>query len=296
MQSNSGKVPSLGQETRKSFQALGNQRGKSPKPWTIFAAVHPMLGILAIGLAASAPAAQETVGSSPAALERMTGRLADLRLEIADEEREWSRQQPRWKRELDLLEREKSKLKQELEEYGEERSGEMERRQALRARRDDLEKALRSFSSAVRRAEMNLAELRPRLPDYLLGDLTQAFDDLPGDDAEADAKPLTRRLQRVLAIYSGIQKLQHEIHAARAIIALPSGEREMDLLHIGLSQAFAVSADGSLAAIGRPGGTGWSWRARPELAKQVATAIAVQRREQPARLVGLPLSSGEESE
>ena len=292
MQSNSGKVPSIGQSPRKKFQTLDNRRGKSSKHWTIPAAVLPMLGICAALMNPAPLQADEAEDSSPAALERMTGRLADLRLEIANEKREWSRQKPRWQRELELLKREKRELRQELDEYAQERSGEMERRQALLARRDELEQALRRLSSSLRRAEMNLDELLPRLPEYLLGDLEQAFDDLPGDDAQASAMPLTRRLQRVLAIYSGLQKLQHDIHALRAIVPLPSGEREMDILQIGLATAYAVSADGSMAAVSTPAEGGRSWQPRPELAEAVAAAIAVHRREEPARLVELPLSSG----
>ena len=96
----------------------------------------------------------------------------------------------------------------------------------------------------------------------------------------------------MLSLYTEIEALQARTHEVKEILDLGGGlRREMNVLYLGLTRGFGVSADGAVAAVGRPEPAGWTWSRRDGLAPAVRQAVAVFRRESPAGLVPLPLDA-----
>jgi hypothetical protein len=279
-------LPMSGQRPPGIVQALELLRAGLSKAWNFSGAHLPMPGIWAALMLAALPLRAE---SELTAFEGLVGQLTELRLQQSRAEHAWQEQQPQLEREAELLRRERELLKQELAGYRSEQSTLAEERAALLERRDGLQAALRNLNSPLRRAELGLHELQAQIPAALLGEHARAFDELPADDAAAAAQGVGARLQRVLALYSHVQKLQHDISVTRELIALDGGRREMDVIYLGLCAAYAVS--GGSAALGSPAEGGWNWRAADELAAAIAKAVAIYRREQPAALLALPLSA-----
>ena len=279
-------LPMLGQSPPGIVQGLELLRAGLSKAWNFSAAHLPMPGICAALLLAAAPLRAE---SDLSAFEAMVGQLTELRLQQSRAEQAWQEQQPQLEREAELLRRERDLLKQELEGYRGEQSSLAEERADLVEKRERLQTALKDLDPALRRAELGLRELQARIPATLLGEYARVFAELPADDAAAAAQGVGARLQRVLALYSHVQKLQHDISVTRELIALDGGRREMDVLYLGLCAGYAVS--GASAALGSPAEEGWNWRAAEGLAGPIAGAVAIYRREQPASLLALPLNA-----
>jgi hypothetical protein len=64
----------------------------------------------------------------------------------------------------------------------------------------------------------------------------------------------------------------------------------MDVIYLGLSCGFAVSPDSSIAAIGTPDTTGWTWTAAPEIAADVRKLADIKNNQLPPQLITLPLT------
>ena len=105
------------------------------------------------------------------------------------------------------------------------------------------------------------------------------------------------RLQRIVALYTEIEKLQHDIHVVKEVLAMPDGSRkEVDVCYLGLARAFAVSPDNAWAGVGVPSSRGWHWETRTAIADRVRLAISIFSREKIAALVELPLAIHEVKE
>lgn len=281
--------PRLGSWTLQKFQGLETCGAGLSKAWTISNAIVSSLGIMLLTIAGPLDSAGAAENSKISTLEGLVGRLSELKLQTATEKREWREQKPHLKSEIELLKREKQNLEEELKDYRSEQSGLAEERAELIEKRERLTAAMDRLAGLVRRAEIDLKKIQPTVPKTLLGEQGRLFEKLPSNDAAAKEMTITRRLQRVLSLYTKIHKLQHEIHSIRTLVPLENGRREMDTLYIGLSQAFAVSADGQIGAVGAAAEAGWQWQRRDAIAPAIRKAITVYKREEPASLVTLPL-------
>jgi len=213
-----------------------------------------------------------------------------LRQKIAAEKQDWEAQKVRWNEEISVLEAEKAALTSEIAEARQVTSSVEADRDRLSAEKAAMRRAMEASTPAVDRAEAVLRQWRGRLPAALAAPLGRSFDELPASDDAARQTAVTRRLQRVIALYSQIETIQHGIHVVREIIPLQGGtRREVDVVYIGLARGFAVSGDDRWAAIGTPSDSGWEWSARPELAPAIRKAANVAGNTVPAALVDLPL-------
>ena len=250
---------------------------------------HTGLTCLLLLGTAHAVAGAET--NSLPALEGLVREWTRLRVEIAEEERGWAEKETQWRAEIDLLGRETAALTKEIDHASQiGASLQQERLEGLREK-ERLAGMLDALPPLLDRAETALRAWPDRLPPPLREPLDPAFQRLPKDRAEADRMSTGARLQLIVALYSEIEKLQHDFHPVKEILALPDGSRkEMDVLYLGLARAFAVSRDGAWAAIGAPVAHGWTWEVRPRIADNVRRAIDVCRREHTAEIVALPLA------
>ena len=235
-----------------------------------------------------------TLAESPAAsvdgLERLVAKWVDLRARIADEKRSWKEQETRWRDEIELLKTEKASLQKEIDEASEREASVQEDRVELLADKEKMGAALKELPPLLDRAEAEIRKLKPLIPPPLAVPLKDAFQQIPATHEETRRLTLSRRLQLVIALYSQIETIQHNIHVTNEVLPADGGaEKEMDVLYLGLARAFAVSHDNKWAAIGTPATGGWNWEARKEIAEQVRKAIAIFNRKQTAELIDLPL-------
>ena len=245
---------------------------------------------LVVQAAMLAPAAQEG-GEALPALEARVREWVGLREEIANERRSWDDTRPRLEAEIELLGRERDALRQEVDEAGRRDAMAKSARVAAVRERDEVRTLLDGLIPVLDRVEALLGAWPQRLPAELRAPLDPVFGELPTDPrAAAQAASVGARFQRVFALYAEIERLQNGLHLVNEVVEIPGvGKREVDVLYVGLSRAFAVAPDDSWAGVGAPGNRGWAWESRPALAGSIREAISVARRDRAARLVPLPI-------
>ena len=260
----------------------------APPAATFYAVFGNKLLLITLCLCASLTHAQNS--NDLPALEGLVRQWVELRTQIATENRAWQEQERQWQTEIALLEKEHDALKQEIATASHQQQSHDQEQLALTARQEHLDAVLEKILPTLDQAEAALRSWQANIPPPLLGPLAESFQRLP-ETHEASLQISTpRRLQLVVALYAQIEELGHSAHVVKQVLDDgQGGRREMDVLYLGLARAFAVTPDGSTAAIGTPTADGWSWQARPEIAEQVRSIVAVQRRERPASLIPLPM-------
>lgn len=259
----------------------------------------PALRILALTalLLAGAATTLNAQGDSLATLEALVAEWSRLRVAIADEQRSWDEQERQWHAEIVLLNKEIEALQEEIgKATSAQESIEADRLKALRDQ-ERLSQMLDGLPVLLERAESALRAWPDQFPPPLRESLESLFLRLMQDSGES--KPLgdAARLQRVVALYTEIEKLQHDIHVVKEILTMPDGSRkEVDVCYLGLARAFAVSADNAWSGVGVPTGQGWHWETRKDIADRVRLAISIYNREKIATLVDLPLAVREVKE
>ena len=98
-------------------------------------------------------------------------------------------------------------------------------------------------------------------------------------------------LQKVLAGFAEVAKLEGNTHAVRAVLEIDGKRRAMDVVYLGLACGYAVAPDNSTAAIGAPGPDGeWKWQMQPEIAGAVRKLFCVKNGECVPEIVNLPVA------
>ena len=256
--------------------------------------LHYLLLFCAFFFAFTEWTAADEPPSTTSTLEGLVAKWVELRRALTEEEESWEEQRAQLERERALLLKAKETLEQEIAAAREEERSAEAHQARLLARKETLKEALDGCVPALRLAEADLRRWRTLLPPPLLtSPLRKAFDQLQSTSEQS----VTRRLQVVLSLYGEIERLQYGVHVVKEVLKGDSGRsQEMDVIYLGLAQAFAVSVDDRMAGIGRPIGDGWKWEWRPEIAAEVRKAIAFYRHEKTADFVHLPLRVGEEIE
>jgi hypothetical protein len=101
---------------------------------------------------------------------------------------------------------------------------------------------------------------------------------------------LGERFVNVLGVLNEVSKFNGDITVRSELRPLPDGSSaEVQLLYVGLGQAYYATSDGGSAGVGRPGAEGWIWESADEHAPGIAEAIAILKNEQVPAYVPLPV-------
>jgi hypothetical protein len=162
------------------------------------------------------------------------------------------------------------------------RSGFAEEEKSLKTWRRDLENTVATLEGRVR-------TMIPVFPQPLRDEVAESITRLEETGSVAEA-PLQQRARDVMMVLQACQKFQNEITVLTEVRELGGQRREVEILYVGLTEAWFVDASGRFSGTGKPTADGWRWREDPSLAPEVRQAIELQaRREEPA-FVTLPIS------
>ena len=230
-------------------------------------------------------------------LESLVAEWSHLRLNFTDEERSWEERKTQLHAEIALLDKEKIALEKEIHQATlAKQSFKSDRLEALKDK-ERLSLLLDGLPILIDSAEASLRAWPDRLPPPLGEPLDSVFRPLMKSSTNSNSLTDASRLQRVVALYTEIEKLQHDVHVVKEVLTMADGSgKEADVCYLGLARAFAVSPDNTWAAIGISSQQGWRWEQRHEIAARVREAISIFNREQTATLVELPLGLQEISE
>ncbi len=246
------------------------------------------LAVLLALLTTAAPA-RGAGADALAELDLLVRQWMSARSAIAAETRAWQEQASAWRYELDLLERERATLQEHLDQHAAALRETAAAFDVQESDREQLRAGLDGLRPTVTAMEAHLLSLQPLIPAGVAPELADSLAALAADQGDLQTDTVVRRIQRALGLLADVERFQNGIHTGREMVVLGDSRRELEVLYLGLGQAYGVARDDSRAAIARPGPGGWHWEANDRIAPDVRAAIAILNRERPARLVTLPL-------
>lgn len=259
-----------------------------PRPSPIFLSVL-CASLLDGGLLPANLAAQESPPDA-ALVQKKTLEWIETRRLVGEEAAAWQAQKGTLS-ELNTIRRKEIEQLSEFIEAGGARVDELAGKRAalakeeteLRAWRSDLERRLQAFEESLR-------PLLPRFPPPLRQKVEESMIRLETPDPE---RPLQNRARDVLLVLQAFVEFHNSVTLDSEIREIDGERREVDVLYLGVAQAWYVDATGRHAGSGVPGENGWVWSEDTSLAPRVREAVEIQaRRAQPA-FVELPVSNSD---
>lgn len=207
-----------------------------------------------------------------------------------------SRTRVDWKADEEMLQRTVAMFEGELASLAEQarsvgtNSVEVARqRTQAEAQKADLEAGLAVLAQVLGPLEQRLRQFAAVLPPPLLKTVQSLVDRLPAEVAATEAPPL-KRLQTVITLLNEIEKFNAMVTLSPEMRPDPTGgEIKVQVLYLGLGQAWFVDEAGAFAGSGVPGPNGWEWTPQPDLGPRIKRVMAMYEEKQPAEFVALPV-------
>lgn len=217
----------------------------------------------------------------------------NLKKEISTVQNEWTTDKAIIERELSIAEIEKRELKEELKTVSKQQEDIGKNIESLINQKSELEQAVNGLIPVLDKAETDILTFKPYIPKPLYPAVKKDFESIAKIKNRND---IIDRLRKLVSLYLKIETMEHETHIVREIFIIKGGTKvEMQVLYIGLSQAFAVSSDGKNAQIGKPFKDGWTWEDKSNMASEIQNAITIYSREVSPEIVNLPISVKEDT-
>jgi len=160
------------------------------------------------------------------------------------------------------------------------------KRKQLTEEEADLKVWRRNLGAAVDSMEKQLLPLIPLFPSPLRSKIEEAILRIETPDPD---RPLQHRSRDVLLVMQAYLNFRNAITVDTDIRRIDDKDREVQVLYLGMTQAWYVDQTGSYSGYGVPSPSGWTWTEEPILAASVAEAIAIQTRSAAPAFVKLPL-------
>lgn len=154
-----------------------------------------------------------------------------------------------------------------------------EKKAELIARFQALETHRAELQARIGPLEEQLRSLRERLPEPLIKKLPTAL----------DSNVLQDRWRDLLAQLDTIRDFQQAITVTSEIREIDGTRIDVDVLYLGLAQAWYVDRSGKQAGIGAPVSNHWNWESRSELAAPIRRAIDIADKQETPDFVQLPI-------
>ncbi len=208
---------------------------------------------------------------------------------ISQENRQWREEKSSIEDLLSILEAERSVLGEQISLAQETATRADEERAALVEQLSAYQAISAELESRVTEYERQLLLLQPRLPDSLQRELGPRFSRL-GSFGQSGTGSLGERVQLIAGLLAEIDAFDSSVVLSTEIIPLPATPAvEVDVLYLGLSRAYFVNGNGSIAGIGLPGDAGWEWEQDNALADTVSEAMDIYESRVSPQFVQLPI-------
>lgn len=202
--------------------------------------------------------------------------------------REWSDQKQSLELTSELLNKEIGVLDGQIKEATEAAAGSKTKRDELAAKLKDRNELLDYAAKRLGAVEGKITGLAGMFPAVLSESIETLLKKFPKPDAPSQI-PVSQRLQNLLTVFNEIEKFNAEFTVTPEMHQLNGTQVRVQVLYLGLAQAFYVSKSGRLAGVGRPGPDGWVWTRNNKIANDVSRAIRVFRDETIPSVVNLPV-------
>jgi hypothetical protein len=247
------------------------------------------------GQEASAPSSvPATAAAAPPApvdaalLQKKTGEWIETRRLIGEEASAWQTE----KNSLAELNAIRAKETTQLDAFVQAatvRIGELTNRKgALAKEQTDLKAWRAKLEADLSALEAGLRPLLPRFPAPLREKIQESLVRIESPEAD---QPLQNRARDLLLVLQACLEFQNTLTLHNEVREIGGERREVEVLYLGMTQAWYVDAAGRHSGHGVPGEQGWIWSEDPAIASRVRSAIEIQARRATPAFVELPLSN-----
>ncbi|NNE90636.1 MAG: DUF3450 family protein [Verrucomicrobiales bacterium] len=250
----------------------------------IFAAILALTGPVSTGFAQDPAAKPES--TDPKLVQEKLRQWVDVKKTISAEKADWEAKKTTLADLNELRKQEIGNIDELIEAAGSRLADAEKRRVELLTEEEELRAWRADFQKTVDALETRIVQLARRFPPPLTEKLDDALARLHTTEEET---PLQNRFRDLVAILAEAGNFQNTITVDTDLREIDGKQIEVDVLYLGLTQAFFVDRAGKNAGIGHPGDDGWTWQPVNRLAGEIRQAIAVQRKESPPAFVELPI-------
>jgi len=252
------------------------------KNWIVYGC---LLMALTMGSAQETPTPPE---QEAAVLRARLDKWIEANRLAAQAEAEWASEKQTLQRRIAVLEQENKLLDQRIAEAQATTSEAEKKRAALLEKRDTLQATAAVIAQNIAFYERELRALVPLLPAPLQREVAPLLAKIPAQTSE---RPISERTQTVLTLLEAVEKFDNSVTLVSEVREVPGqGQREVQVLYLGLAQGYFIDASGTVAGVLRPAEDQWFAEIVPDLAEPVSRAIAVYETTRQAELVDLPLT------
>jgi len=238
--------------------------------------------------AAPAAAAAPPAPVDAALLQKKTGEWIETRRLIGEEAAAWQTE----KNSLAELNAIRAKETAQLDEFVQAATVRIEelttRKGALAKEQSDLKAWRAKLEADLSALEAGLRPLLSRFPAPLREKIQESLIRLESPEAD---QPLQNRARDLLLVLQACLEFQNTLTLHNEVREIGGERREVEVLYLGMTQAWYVDAAGRHSGHGVPGEQGWIWTEDATIASRVRSAIEIQARRTTPAFVELPLSN-----
>ena len=208
---------------------------------------------------------------------------------ISEERSDWRNTRQTLKGEIELTRDAIQAIRAKIDRDAADIEKQRAREEELLAERQELDASTAAFSSRVRGLETRIKDLLPRLPGPLQDQVRPFSQEVP-EDPENNELGLAKRFQTIIAILNAVNKFNGDVRLYDEVRELEGGRRAaVSEIYVGIATGYYVTEDRKVAAIGRVGEDGWTWKPTNEAAAEIGKAVDILNGDLLAEFVHLPI-------
>ena len=207
---------------------------------------------------------------------------------LAKTRSEWAADQETLRQSIALIEKEVKLIDDRIAQTQETASQADRDRLVLSEENERLSKAATVVQTVLADLERQTTHLAAGLPLPLQDRVMPLLKRIPNQPDQTRLS-ISERMQNIVGILSEVDKFNNAISLFTELRKNSADtEVQVKTLYVGLGVAFFADKNGEYGGVGVPSGGSWEWTSRPEIASDIARAIAIYENTETAQFVKLP--------
>ena len=210
---------------------------------------------------------------------------------IAKRSADWRVEQENIGQSIGLLQREINLLKGEIDKSEQVDTEADAEKKRITLTLEDLKKANKVVDAALWGMERQALALMAHFPNPLKDRISNVRLRIPLEKEDLRGRSAAERMQNVVAMLNEADRFNSAITLAIEVRKDAGGkDRQVQVLYLGLGQAYYADQGGTFAGTGVAGTEGWDWTVNAELGPTIRKVIDIYENERSAEFVPVPVN------
>ena len=209
---------------------------------------------------------------------------------IAKKRADWRVEQENISQSIGLLKKELNLLVNEIKQAKElDSEADIDKRR-INLSLEDLKKANKVVVDALWKMERQALIIMSWFPEPLKDRTAGVRNRIPLEQKDLRDFSAAERMQNIVAMLNEADRFNSAISMAIEFRKDAGGkERQVQVVYLGLGQAYFVNQNNTIAGTGLPGPEGWVWSLNNDLAPKIRKVIDIYENRRPAEFVSVPV-------